>query len=84
MTNPLKRLWLKFFPPAKKPLWQGKCSCCGVSCRSYTRTFTPNEELTLECLGCQIGWTEASKKRIADRHQIELMKTAMRELKEES
>lgn len=68
-------------PQTPPPLWEGKCACCGG--RVYSMDRVPAVGEAVECSGCSWGYTDASKKRAADRHQIELIKTAIRELEVE-
>ena len=80
----LKSLFKRKPKPEKpKPLWTGTCSCCG---KEVHADWLPTEAQIpkLECLGCVCGLTPASEKRNADTHQVELLKRAMRELKEET
>jgi hypothetical protein len=45
-------------PPEKKPMWEGKCACCGGRVVCWERIPEPNE--TVECQGC--AWHDAEKR----------------------
>lgn len=68
-------------PQLPAPVWEGKCACCGG--RVYSLDAVPENPATTECTGCAMKWTDASKKRADERRQIELIKTAIRELEAE-
>ena len=85
-TSPAKFRWFNFFrrkpkPQEKKPLWEGKCACCGGRVYSMNRIPATNE--AVECTGCSWELTDASKKRASERRQIELIKIAIREVESE-
>ena len=68
-------------PEEAKPMWEGKCACCGGRVYSMSRIPAANE--AVECSGCSLELTDAGKKRASERRQIELIKTAFREIEAE-
>ena len=82
--HPIVVLWRRWFgpkptPPA--PVWSGTCDCCGRDLKSFDRVFPDGAKV--ECVSCLCGFTDAAKKRIEDRRQIDLYKRAIRELEQE-
>ena len=78
------KFWKKKVKP--EPIWSGKCGCCG---KYIEGDYIPAEEdiPKLFCYPCLFGTSyegkkhqKEVKKKKADRHKIELMKTALREL----
>lgn len=59
-------------------MWEGKCACCGGRVVCWDRIPAANE--LVECQGCAWELTDAGKLRANNRRQIELIKTAIREL----
>lgn len=77
----LKLLIFKPKQPEPKPVWTGTCDCCKREIKSYDRAFSITEKV--ECIGCLAGISEAGRKRLEERRQIDLIKQAIKELEEE-
>ena len=78
----LARLVRQFKPsPTFDVKWEGKCSLCGG--RAWSSVGAPDDPETVECNGCAYGFSEAGKRRVEDRRQIDLYKQAIREIEAE-
>lgn len=75
-------------PPPVPPAWEGACCCCGKYV--YANHVPDLRTEASICLACIVGITPEGKERLeklkleeADRRNIEMIKTALREIEAE-